>query len=182
MTRAEPLCLEVFWTSGSRNVAELPEVSMAKGVFVWMSTHASERSGHSGDFYVYFVHDAIASWLLGFTSSAYWHSLGKSSEVFRTDSTQCIGELLLEFFPNQKPYHAWAGHSLGNSTRDRYWHAVDWCWQIPDEYCSGKYHWFVLSDVSDPHQFHLSIFYCCKGTRSITEPPPPMYPPHLVHM
>ena len=182
LRRAEPLCLEVFWMPGSRNMAELPAVSMTKGVFVWMSSSASNLSGHSGDFFVYFVSDATASWILGFTSAAYWHPLGLSSVVFPNSTTQSIGDFLLECSPNEKPYHAWAGYSLGNSTRDFQYHAVDWCWQAPDEYGTGKYHWFVLGDVSGPHQFHLSIFYCCKGTRSISDPPPPMYPAHNVHV
>ena len=182
MTGAEPLRLEVYWTPGSRNVATPPEVSIVKGVFVWTSTDASVASGHSGDFDVYFIHDASASWILGSSKTSYWQSLGKSSTIFRIDPTQCICDLLAKLFPNQKPYHAWAGHSLKSATRDFVWHAVDWCWQAPDEYLSSKYHRFVLEDVSCPHKFYLSIAYRCKGTVYIMDPPSPTYPSFTVHV
>ena len=110
MASAEPLRLEVYWVPGSRNVATPPEVSIVKGVFVWKSTDASVASGHSGDFDVYFIHDASAAWFLGSVTTAYWQPLGTSSTVFRSDPTQCIRDLLAKLFPNQKPYHAWAGH------------------------------------------------------------------------
>ena len=84
--------------------------------------------------------------------------------------------------PNEKPYHAWAGYSFCNSTCDFQYHAVDWCWQSPDEYLSGIYHWFTLRDVSDPHHFYRSISYWCKGTKKLTDPPPLTYPAHAAHV
>ena len=182
MASAEPLRVEVYWTRASRNVATLPDVSIVEGVLVWKSTDASDASGHSGDFDVYFIHDVSAAWFLGSVTTAYWQPLGFSSSIFPIDPTQCIRDLLRKLFPNRKPYHGWAGHSLSTPTRDFAWHAVAWYWQAPDDYLSGMYHLFVLEDVYCPHKFYLSKAYRFKGRVSNTDPPSPTYPSVLLHV
>ena len=162
--------VEIFWLPA---VHQVSVGKVFRGVYVFMTSKASNKSSYAMDWDVFFLIGASVSWIIGET---YGLPLGRAGNVFPDAQVQPMPVFLRNRFPNNVPYHAWSGYSMATATMDTLYHCLDFYWQGPGEYFSGVYHWFLLRDVSEPSDFYQSQVYTRNGKKTIDDPPPPEYP------
>ena len=142
--RAYSYMVEVYWLAVVR--------AGVRGVIVYMTTGASNRSGRIDDWEVFFLSEVTVGSILGYTT-------GEPLGLVRNVHGMVYGyrhmiQFLTNAYRTNVPHHAWAGYSQNTFTLDDLWHAVDWYWQSPQELMSGWYNHFVLVDVNEPSQWY----------------------------
>ena len=160
--------VELFW---------LPRIGMQngvhqRGVFAFMSSGVSNRTSLCRDWDVFFLPGALESWIVGNT---YGIEMGRVGAVFANAGYTTMPVFLAPQYPDILPYHAWTGYSMSEAMVDARFHCIDFYWQSPQEYLTGKYHWFLLLDVSDPIEWYSATVYRRVGTKSIEDPIRPNY-------
>ena len=162
--RVASYMVEVFWLAGMCEA--VPGII---GVFIFMSTGMSNRTKLVSDWDCFFVPGAMSAWVCG-ELRGYVLGMDRFPRCILHPYTE-MHVFLQEEFPRGMPCHAWAGFSMGVSTMDNQYHAVDYYHQGQQEYLSGRYMHYVLLDCHEPASWYQSMVYQRQGVKLIEDPP-----------
>ena len=74
--------------------------------------------------------------------------------------------LMLSLY-NLDVYHGYALHSSSALTDDAQYWAVSWYWQEPCDNQGESYHYWILSDISDPDMWYSARNFFSRGIRTV---------------